>query len=466
VQIPVPPDVIPLTRISPSQYEAGRACKARLAWAAAGRRNELPDHPKALLGICFHAVVEAAATGRLQSGDEELIGVAARDMFDQLATSAYGRAHPLVRFKYESVEVLPYYYLFRERAVLMARRVVERTRPPASAAVSDAGPSRRLVEKELSSRDGLLLGRPDYVDAQAREILDYKTGASEDDAAAMSPAEARQLRLYVHLALENDVPVSHVVIVRPGGQRAEAEVTKSQADGEGHKAGELLRQFNQIAGRPFEAVAEPSADTCKFCSCIPFCEPFWRVADPSWLENCGTHVEGRTSAITESQVQGNPVLTFHLDVSRGTVDAQEAFVEQVPQSWMTAGGGAIPKIADVLRIVHGRATLPVAAPVIHVDRTLTSLWAVPEQKATAPGPLKRNGQSHARTTQSHDVPDPQQGHAARADDSPIASRARATVPQACTRAAWPTGPRVRQCKSDRVRRRRLLARLEVPPVAS
>jgi hypothetical protein len=356
-----------------------------LAWTVAGRRSELPDHPKALLGTCFHKVVEAAATGRFPSGNEELTGDAARDMFDQLATAAYGRAHPLLRVKYQSVDVLPYYYLFRERAALMARRVAERT-PPApspSAAVSHAGPSRRLVEKELTSRDGLLFGRPDYLDAQAREILDYKTGASGDDATAMSPAEARQLRLYVHLALENDLPVSRAVIVRPGGQRAEAEVTKPEAAAEGHQARELLEQFNQMAGRPFEAVAEPSADTCKFCSCIPFCEPFWRASSPAWLEHCGTHVEGRIKAITESQVQGNPVLTFHLDVTRGTVDAQEAFVEQVPESWTTAGGGARPKIADVLRIVHGRANLPAAAPVIHVDRTLTSLWTIPEQDAIA-----------------------------------------------------------------------------------
>jgi hypothetical protein len=101
------------------------------------------------------------------------------------------------------------------------------------------------------------------------------------------------------------------------------------------------------------------------------------------LEHCGTHVEGRITAITESQVQGNPVLTFHLDVSRGTVDAQQAFVEQVPESWTTVGGGGRPKIADVLRIVHGRATLPATAPIIHVDRTLTSLWTLREQDATA-----------------------------------------------------------------------------------
>ena len=77
------------------------------------------------------------------SYDEEvsrpLTGVAARDMFDQLATSAYGRAHPLVRVKYESAEVLPYYYLFRERAVLMARRAAEGTRPSPTPCAVPAG---------------------------------------------------------------------------------------------------------------------------------------------------------------------------------------------------------------------------------------------------------------------------------------------------------------------------------------
>jgi RecB family exonuclease len=385
VRLPGPPNVVPLTRLSPSQYEAGRACKARLAWATAGRRDELPDHPKALLGTCFHAVVEAAATGRLPAENAELAGTAARELFDQLATAAYGRAHPLLRAKYQSVEVLPYYYLFRERAVLMAGRVSDRTRP-SSAPVGQATPPRRLVESTLTSVDGLLFGRPDYVDVQAREIIDYKTGASSDDASAMSPAEARQLRLYVHLAFENELAISKGVIVRPGGQRAEAEVTQSQAEAEGTQARELLAHFNQIAGRPFEAVASPSAETCKFCSCIPFCEPFWRAADPAWSDDCGTHVEGRIFGITESQVQGIPVLTFGLDVNRGTIAAATAFVEQVPESWTTIGGHPRPRIGELLRIVHGRGiSLDAPCVVIRVDRALTSVWTAPAPHVSESG---------------------------------------------------------------------------------
>jgi hypothetical protein len=161
----------------------------------------------------------------------------------------------------------------------------------------------------------------------------------------------------------------------------------------------VLQQFNRTAGRSFDAIAEPSAETCTFCPCVPFCEGFWRLATSAWLEECGAHVEGRIAAITESQVQGIRVFTFHLDVTRGTVNAERAFVEQVPESWLTTGGSRPPKTGELLRIVHGRATLLAAAPVIHVDRTLTSLWTVPEQDRAAGAPsltrAERNGQSHA-----------------------------------------------------------------------
>jgi hypothetical protein len=227
----------------------------------------------------------------------------------------------------------------------------------------------------------LLYGRPDYVDLQAREVVDYKTGATADDAAVLSPAEARQLRLYVHLALENELSVERAVVVRSGGRRAETDVTRAQADAEGRQAREVLEQFNRTAGRSFDAIAEPSAEACTFCSCVPFCSPFWRAATPVWLEQCGAHVEGRITAITESLPQGIRVLTFHLDVMRGTVDAEKVFVEQVPESWTTIGGCPPPEIGELVRIVHGRATLAASSAVIHVDRTLTSVWTVPQGAA-------------------------------------------------------------------------------------
>jgi RecB family exonuclease len=386
MRIPIPPNPETLTHLSPSQYQAGRMCKARLAWATRGRRDELPEHPKALLGTSFHAVVEAAALGHFPDESEDLIGMAAREMFDHVTGSAYGRAHDLLRVKYRSADALPYYYLFRERAAVAAISVADRREQPSGQTVRACGtaPPRRLIETTLTSSDGLLIARPDYVDLQAQEIVDYKTGATLDDAAAMSAAEVRQLNLYVHLALENDLAVSRGVIVRPDGRRVVAEVTKAEANAEGQRARAVLEQFNQTAvGRTFDAIAQPSTEACQFCPCIPFCGSFWRDATPAWLEDCGMHVEGCVTAITESSVQDVQLLTFDLEVSRGTLDATRAFVEQVPESWTTVGGCARPGIGEILRAVHGRATSAGPIPVIRVDRTLTSLWTGPQGDAPA-----------------------------------------------------------------------------------
>ena len=167
--------------------------------------------------------------------------------------------HALLRVKYPSVEVLRT-TTCSENALCSWRGAWQSEgarRPPSALSAATLQPSRPLVEETLTSSDGLLFGRPDYVDIQACEVLDYKTGAAAGDAATISPAEARQLRLYVHLALENDLPVSRGVIVRPCGRRADVEVTGSQADAEGRQAREVLENFNRTAGRPFEEVATP-----------------------------------------------------------------------------------------------------------------------------------------------------------------------------------------------------------------
>ncbi len=386
MHIPNLPEVVPLKHLSPSQYEAGRVCMARLAWTTAGSHRDLPDHPNALLGTCFHTVVEAAAIGRFAEQGHEAVGMAAREMFDHFASTAYGRAHDLLRVKYRSVEELPYYHLFRERAALTAINVAERRGALRASAEfhSRETNKRRLIEVPLTSANGLLSGRPDYIDLEAQEILDYKTGAGFDAATPISPSEVRQLSLYVHLALENDLWVTRGVILRPGCGRAVADVTKDQADAEAGRAREVLENFNRLAGRSFDSVAQPSAEACRFCPCIPFCESFWRDAANAWEEDCGTHLEGRITAITESKLQSGLVLTLDLEVNRGTLDAARAFIEQLPESWTLAGGSPRPEIGDVVRVIHGRKTLPGLAPVIRVDRALTTVWTIPNCDASSP----------------------------------------------------------------------------------
>jgi hypothetical protein len=99
----------------------GLKCEARAAWTALGDFNEIPIHPAALLGRCFHSVVAWVAQGRAPTPEQ--FGAEARARFDEKASQLYGEAHPLLRAKFNAPASLPYYSLFRERAVACAMRI-------------------------------------------------------------------------------------------------------------------------------------------------------------------------------------------------------------------------------------------------------------------------------------------------------------------------------------------------------
>lgn len=384
MKIPNAPAIRPLQQLSPSVYESLLRCKARAAWAAHGEKSLVPQHPKALLGICLHGVIEDAHKGRLAGLDERERVAAARLLFDQRAMSRYEQSHPLLRAKFSAPERLPYYNLYRERAALEAASAAgpyEGALAPEAAQPTSA--PRQSAERRLLSKDGLLVGQPDLVDLDTHEVVDYKTGPPPDGSVAISDSEARQLRLYVHLALDNGLAVSRAVIARADGNRAALDVSQAEADAEGRKAREHLAAFNKVAGRAFDEVAQASAEACIFCPCIPFCEAFWRAASPEWADKCGLHVEGTVSNASRAVVQGVALLTLELTMERGTVTPGPAVVQQLPEMWSTAADGTPPSLGDVVRLVHCRA--PDAAgdrPVIRVDRAATALWTVRAQLPT------------------------------------------------------------------------------------
>ncbi len=207
--------------------------------------------------------------------------------------------------------------------------------------------------------------------------MDYKTGGVPDGATdTASATEVRQLRLYVHLALDNGIHVSRAVIARADGHRALLDVSKEDAETEGRRTRELLAEYSAAAGRGFDEVAQPSPENCNFCPCIPFCEAFWRSTSPDWVEQCGVHLEGRVLSVDESTLQGMKLVTLRLDAQRGTVAAGETFVEQIPEVWITADGADMPSEGDVVRVVHRRLAVDAPPRVIRVDRTSTSVWTV------------------------------------------------------------------------------------------
>ncbi|HUP60654.1 MAG TPA: PD-(D/E)XK nuclease family protein [Thermoanaerobaculia bacterium] len=378
MKLPTPAATQPITQLSPSVYEVLLQCRARGAWAAHGDRTAIPLLPHALLGTAFHATVEAANKGRLAGLDAEAQLVEARRTFDECVDRIHARAHPLLRAKFSAAERLPYYNLYRERAAVEALQYAgpetqsaERHRSAHTAGYSAA-------EQRLVSADGLIAGRPDLINLAEEEVVDYKTGPTpEGGVAEISAAEVRQLKLYAHLAQENGISVTRGVITRADGVRSSIDIPPEDAAREGRRARESLSDYNAHAGESFDTAAQPSPQGCRFCPCIPFCEPFWRSATPAWADQCGVHLEGVIRAIERASIQGVALTTICVAVTRGTVAAgDDAHVEQMPDLWIEADGIGPLGEGETVRIVYGRLASEVPSRVFRVDRVATSIWSV------------------------------------------------------------------------------------------
>lgn len=379
--VPKPPVLAQLDRITPGIYEASMHCLAKAAWFAFGNGNALPQHPAAILGTAFHAVLAAAHKGDLQvanAGDR----APARILFDKTARELHQKAHPLVKLKFRSADRLPFYNLHRERSARIATPIaVSRTASSGSAAGA-ARPNELAAKTEfrLCSKDGRIVGRADHIDGPSGTVLDYKTGrAPEGEAGAgtVSDYEVRQLRLYAYLAAENGIGVDKGVIVRGDGRRGEIAVSQAEAGAEADRAREQLSKLNAAVagGASFRDLASPSSKNCAFCPCIPFCESFWAAAQPEWAADCGPHIEGNVAEAETRQIHGVSLTTLVLSRRAGTLPAQSASVEQIPSEWMRVDGSNPPCVGEAVRVVHGRLMeANECAVVVRVDKALTAVW--------------------------------------------------------------------------------------------
>ena len=377
--LPKPPAVVPLTQISPSVYEASLTCLAKATWFAGGDTRLLPEHPAALLGIAIHAVV-AAAHRRVLRVEGKSDRDAARKLFDHAVQRRHQDAHAILRLKFPSPERLPYYNLRREQAALLAARVAETRSGNLDAARADtSGESWSRTEARLRSKDGVIVGRPDYIDAAAASVVDYKSGqAPEQGRGRTSDSEARQLRLYAYLAAQNGVRITNGQIIRSDGYRSDLSITAPAADAEADKARGQLRSINELIASTseFAALASPSAENCRSCPCIPFCEAFWAAAKPDWKEKCGVHISGRISAVDSRMIQGVAITTLVVDPEHGTlVGRRKLAIEQIPSEWIPPNEQQAVRRGALVRVTHGRLLAgEKQAVVVRPDRVMTAIW--------------------------------------------------------------------------------------------
>jgi hypothetical protein len=375
--VPQPPALTPLKHITPSIYEASTGCLAKAAWYAQGERSVLPEHPAAILGTSFHAVL-AAAHRRGLTTEAGFDRVSARQLFHGTARKLHNRAHPLIKLKFPMPERLPFYNLHRERAVLIAARIASEQPSPVSSGGRATAARAPRTEAPLKSTDGLIVGRPDHVDGERHAVVDYKSGhVPECEAEAISSAEARQLRLYAYLALQAGIPVSKGMIIRGNGRYCELPIPPDEAEEEACRAKDRLLELNVAvnAGAAFRDLASPSPQHCRSCPCIPFCDAFWEHAAQDGEGECGCYVEGKVLETASRSILGVVLTTLLIEVEAGTVSVAQASVEQIPTEWLRVAGGTVPGPGDVIRVVQGRSRRTTeSSAVIRVDKTTTSVW--------------------------------------------------------------------------------------------
>ncbi len=362
---PRPPRIQRLDRITPTIYESARTCAARAAWTAHGERGVIPRHPRALLGICVHSVLESARRGLIAGDGGEERRELARQAFDDKVRELFAEAHPLLRAKFDTHDRLPYYNVHRERAALIAAKMA-----PSSASSGDAALGHLShVEYTMESRDRRVAGRPDVVDRGSAVVIDYKTG-SAPESGSLSEAEERQLKLYAFLASENGVEVRRGIVLRADRSRAEIDIPPEAAQAEGKRAVEVLESYNQQSGRRFEEAAAPSPKACRFCPCIPFCEAFWIATDETWSATAGTHVEGEVIG-----VQGDALVAVELEVDRGAAPRGHGVLTRLSERWLTFDGTERPVPGDVIRATNVRQVEETSEPAIfRADRVSTAVW--------------------------------------------------------------------------------------------
>jgi hypothetical protein len=376
--LPMPPKPGRITSLSPSIYEAARLCKARAAWIAFGDRGALPGNSSAILGLCFHEVVAAAQSGRLRTAGGDL-ETAARRMFDDEAEKRFAHAHEVFKAKFGSKERLPYYYMQREAAAALVRTMSEESRNVSLWQPGTATKTSNSVERTLKSKDGLLSGRPDLIAASIGEVVDFKARReSVENPDEITERETRQLRLYAHLAKENEIKIQRGVIVLASGRRLTIDLISAEVQAEVRAAIGTLQSYNAAVGdeTTFEAIAEPSPENCRHCPCMVICEPFWKQADAFWQETIGIQVQGRLISTSKANLQSVDFVTLHLEDIKGTtIDSMKVVLEQIPEEWLLGGLGSSLVPGTLVRIMNAHIAASTPEQIIlRADRAATEVW--------------------------------------------------------------------------------------------
>jgi hypothetical protein len=370
----------PRAYLTPTLFVQGRKCLARLAWASSDAALLIPKDPSAILGTALHRVQEQADRGEL-SGQGGTFADTARAAFDQAATEALTRAHPLVRARYPQLHDLPRFYLQRARSVEMALEHVPAPTPPHETTVGGNGPSHRpIVEASLKSSDGLLRGRADCLDVAGQKIVDYKSGSRSTDGSTVSEEEELQLLFYAALARDNGVTVREGCIVRSDGRRATCSLPAEAAEAVAGAARMLLAEFNTKITSDLspDAMAAPSPAACARCGFRAICSAFWREATPDWAAQVGSHAEIHVQDVRQLGPSRSPSIQVSGKITAGSV-TPSGVTAQFPLDWVGVSFNPALLAGGQIRLLNVREQEASGERRLLGDRERGFVWLLPNR---------------------------------------------------------------------------------------
>jgi PD-(D/E)XK nuclease superfamily len=154
-----------------------------------------------------------------------------------------------------------------------------------------------LVEKELCSTNGVLIGRPDYflVARDRAKLLEYKSSKIRDECGGPSEDHINQLRFYSALIVDSyDVVQIDARIESLSGDSYEVVITRKEAKEFAARVAATIEVVNRSAAqdREFTHLTKPSNENCAFCESRILCAPFKREQDRIGLEGENFVLEG------------------------------------------------------------------------------------------------------------------------------------------------------------------------------
>jgi hypothetical protein len=297
-----------LTSVTYSQFEELEECPLKGLRKALVLDAALPDFVPSrasLIGHFHHRALELAATaGSVQelerSVEEEILSL-------QTTVNRWPHLAKLGSVSgWDEVN----------RSASLARRV-------AASRANRAGSVDRGIERELRSRDGMLVGRPDYfsVDGAVAYLREYKSGPIRDPSGLPLDRYVRQLRFYSQLLVDNygakEVSGS---VESLNGDAFQCVIAAEDAAAFAKQVWDTVSAINaDVRTAPtLSSLARPAADACDCCSAQVICSNF-KGSDA--LQSCGREQFFVEGTVLELDIQPASFLTrvTLADTYRGTV---------------------------------------------------------------------------------------------------------------------------------------------------